>query len=79
MCDQNFYTWAQKNNETRLNHVNVQLKINNYKIVIPCVTKKLIHETKRNLILKKMQPRNRAKTLNVQLTKICKNPNLMCH
>ncbi len=50
MCDQIFYTWAQKNNETRLNHLNMQLKINNYKVVIPCVTKNLIHETKRNLI-----------------------------
>ncbi len=31
----------------------MQLKINNYKVVIQCVTNFLIHETKKDLILKK--------------------------
>jgi hypothetical protein len=54
MYDQKFYTWApQKQKKTRLNSFNMQPKINNSKVVIPCVTKKLIHETKKKFNLKK--------------------------
>lgn len=76
MCDQKFYTWAQKINETRLYNFSMQpktsyIKINNYKVVIPCVTIFLIHGTKKQLnSFLKMQPRNGAKTLNVLLNKI---------
>ncbi len=49
----------------------MQLKINNYKVVIPCVTIFLIHGTKKQLnFFLKMQPRNGAKTLSVLLNKI---------